>query len=695
MFLRVLRRMLAAGCLAGIGVGCVQPVDLTEAKSVEALRQKRIEFQKEWRTASQVGPSDQCVIGLGAASATDAVFRVGILEREWRGARPLLRVFLEEREVDRLRAGASSRWGDYRLDLPAADKPGSRYYLAVDAETSVWLAPCEVVSGEPTQPNVLIVLIDTLRLDHLGCYGYARDTSPHIDAFARDAVTFTQLMPQSSWTKPSVGSLLTSVYPQVHGAEDRPDVLREGLPSIATELARHGYACQGLVTNANILPLFGFGAGFERFVDVDASDTVNCDDAKVIDKAIAAAAHLDGRPWFLYVHLMGPHDPYDPPHGYGAKFRQDAYPDTEAGKRQSAVDLYDGEIRYSDAQVGRLLQALRAQGQYDNTVIIVVSDHGEEFWEHGGTGHGKTLYEEVLRVPLLIKLPNSAQAGTRSGTLVEMIDLAPTVLELAGCAPTAQFAGTSFSALLQGGEVPGEPGYASLVNLDKSIRTAKTIERKYIHNVAAHWERWYNLREDPLEQHPVEAPDALMQSLAVLTRGVAVRGSQGLHILMTCGNAPRRVVGTLRGPALGAHEVDYYDWKNETTREGGALTFSWQTHHANDATFERKLWHGRLAEQDNAHLRADLPADAEFTLSIQVDGEPAPPEVVHLGQDGAALGAEPLKPLDLLAGPDQFDPAGLPREFGIYVWYVADTGKLNPENIKGETRQVLEALGYL
>lgn len=650
----------------------------------------------------------------------EAALRLGILNQDLRGAGVRVQVFVGNTRVTRFHVVGRDAWDDRRISLVKHHGPGKNCRVFFDSEQPFWLSVCELVPTESACPNVLIYLIDTLRQDHVGCYGYARDTTPNIDAFARDAVKFTELMPQSSWTKPSVASLLTSTYPNVHGAHDRPDIRRKDLPTLAKALEAAGYETHGINTNIHCTPLWNFGTEFGRYVDVDSADWRNADDAKPVDAAIATLRHVAGRAWFLYVHTMGGHDPYRPPKAYAEKFREQpgkAAPQVrqqttgtapEDAQKREAIDLYDGEIAYSDAQFGRLMAELKTLGLYDNTLIILLSDHGEEFWEHGGERHGNTLYEEVLRVPLLIKMPGNAHAGGTLSLLIENVDIAPTVLDIVGASQEARFQGRSFlehirTAPADSSDVASSTsveriGYASLFHENKSVRASKNTRMKYVHDVAAHREEWYDLQADPGElrasPHPLPGGERLAQYAALMS----LTGAQGFHLLITCGSDEDHVVtGTVKGQGIGGAELRYYDWKREIQKSDDTLTFRIQTKHPLDAARERDAWHRDVAEQDNAHLHIPAAAEAELAIAIRVDDKPVPMEWVSAGQDAARLPLDgsPLKVGDWIADADAFDPAGLPRRFAVYLWYVAPVEAVADKELTPEVRDALRALGYL
>ncbi len=327
-------------------------------------------------------------------------------------------------------------------------------------------------SGESSRPNVLIYLIDTLRADHLGLYGYGRPTSPRIDRFARDSVVFTNAQAQSSWTRTSVVSLLTGLLPQVHGVNRREDAVAPPIDTLAEILQRAGYETAGLVTNGNISSTFGLGQGFDSYRHLkespsarpmhQLSDQLNRRTFNWLD----VWSRAGDRPFFLYLHATDPHAPYTPPEPFRQRFAPGVDPavgwlgnvdeitngqrTAPEGTREALIDLYDGEIAFNDQQFGRLVDQLKALGIYDQTLIVLLSDHGEEFLDHGGWQHGRTLYGEQLRVPLVVKLPRGEAAGLTTDVLASHIDVLPTVLDVLGLEPPPRVDGRSLLPALAG-----------------------------------------------------------------------------------------------------------------------------------------------------------------------------------------------------------------------------------------------------
>ncbi len=323
-------------------------------------------------------------------------------------------------------------------------------------------SPASMPAG--ARPSVIIYLIDTLRADHVGAYGYPRPITPSIDRFAADGVLFLNAQAQSSWTRPAVASLLTGLAPQAHGVNRRRDALAGSVDTLAEVLAREGYDTAGVVTNGNAGPNFALDQGFASFRYLRESgrrverhrlsDQLNRWLFRWLEQRGPESA-----PYFLYAHATDPHVPYTPAEPFRRRFAPDVDPEIGRlenvraiiqGRRQPTdttrrhlIDLYDAEIAFNDHHFGRLIERLKELGQYESTLIVLVSDHGEEFLDHGGWEHGVTLYEEQLRVPLIIKLPGGADAGRRVETVARQVDVMPTVLDLLGIAPPAGLDGAS------------------------------------------------------------------------------------------------------------------------------------------------------------------------------------------------------------------------------------------------------------
>jgi arylsulfatase A-like enzyme len=315
-------------------------------------------------------------------------------------------------------------------------------FLALAAACNI-LAVAQNLMPVPNHPNVLLILADTLRADHLGCYGYYRQTSPNIDKFADECLFFEKALSPSSWTKTAVGSILTSLYPHEHGAFKWTDSLNNENLTLAEIFRNKNYRTFSVQANRIITSRYGFHQGFQIYKEMTHDLAEN-----LTDEFVTWLDRNKKKPFFAYLHFMDTHYPYQVPEDYARTFAsedqsqlnlyklmsQDIRLLTEMGMPQSdkdhIVNLYDDSILYFDIHFGRILDALRTNQMLDKTIVILLADHGEEFWRHGSFGHGHTLYNELLHVPLLIRYP-SILPGKKIPFPVQLIDLYPTMLSLA------------------------------------------------------------------------------------------------------------------------------------------------------------------------------------------------------------------------------------------------------------------------
>lgn len=345
----------------------------------------------------------------------------------------------------------------------------SRFLLAV----VLALVGCQ----GPRPTNVVVVVVDTLRSDHLGCYGYPRPTSPNLDRLAASAHVFDSAVAQSSWTSPSIASLFTSLYPSAHGVTGFGSSLADEFITLAEILEQHGLRTAGFSANmAFINPDRGFDQGFETFEVLVRRARPEEKDQKLFGKVPAAAEFVTDRalrfleeagdgPFFLYLHYIDPHSPYTAPAPYRDAFVAAADTASDGTDRdlfgyggsivagQDDVDhltaLYDAEIAYTDAQMGRLFEHLESTGRLDDTIVVVTSDHGEELFDHGGFAHGTTLYREQVQIPLVVRLPGDPGKGRRAQQTVELVDIGPTILDCLGLEDPRPTPGTSFRSSLR------------------------------------------------------------------------------------------------------------------------------------------------------------------------------------------------------------------------------------------------------
>ncbi len=343
-----------------------------------------------------------------------------------------------------------------------------------------------------SRPDIYLYVIDALRPDHLGCYGYARETSPRIDDFARQSALFLEAYAQTSWTRASAASMLSGLPPKMHRTIGRDDKLPEDVVTIAERLKDHGYETAAVIANGHLHDVYGFRQGFETFEYVGgmaSSDRVHARAEEILRRIFAGRGR---KPLFFLIWTIDPHDPYKPapedaelfsPHDFEPignvegnlliKIHSGELRLTPSQKKYLET-LYDQEIRGSDRTFGKFIDLLKSEGRYDEAVVVLTSDHGEELFDHGSVGHGRTLYNDQVRVPLIVKA--SSLTPRRYSGRVQHIDLVPTFLDLAGLDQPPELPGRSL--------LTPQAGPRTLffeLNLDANDMTAVLAEEKLIY----------------------------------------------------------------------------------------------------------------------------------------------------------------------------------------------------------------------
>jgi len=429
---------------------------------------------------------------------------------------------------ERLRAGRLT--GLLLALLLGACAPGGQ-----DADLSAGAAaePAAGAAEAGVPRNLVIYLVDTLRADRLGLYGYQRQTSPRIDLFAEEAVVFDRAFSNSPWTRTSVVSLFSGLHPETHGVQDKEDSAPEGLLMLAELLGGAGFETAGFSSNISISADFELDQGFEHFVyfphepyfagrEEENPGYVPVDGMFPAIRDWIRRPH--DRPFLLYIHTTDPHAQYRPP----ARYRRWG---------NGSAERYDGELLFSDDYFGKVVDLLALQGLLDETLVIFTADHGEELGDHGQGGHGHSLYNELLRVPLVIRHPSLPPA--RRNETVRLIDLLPTLVEWLGLeVDPATLQGRSILPLLRGDRDPwpqlrfvlGQIRYPS-----KIVGTSLQLGgRKLIHTLADRYGKrdvWelYDLVLDPGESSDRYGADpardaelrARLESLQALTAEAA------------------------------------------------------------------------------------------------------------------------------------------------------------------------------
>jgi len=335
--------------------------------------------------------------------------------------------------------------------------------------------------GPPPAPNVVLISIDSLRPDHLGVYGYDRDTSPHLDALAKSSVVFERAWSTSSWTLPPHVSLLSGLHSNAHGVTRWKRRIPAALPLLPELLAARGYRSAAVVSGMLLHRRYGFDRGWVDYRDdlvgphVAMHSLVSSE--LVHARALEQLDRLGSGPFLLFLHYFDVHYDYAPPPpwdrhfdpGYdgalsGADFARSTLFQRDLSPRdlEHLEALYDGEIRWVDHWLGRLFAELERRGLAESTLVLVLADHGDEFYDHGRLGHAKNLYDSTLRIPLIVRFPGGRHGGRRIAAPVSLVDVAPTILRAAGLEVPASWPGRDLARAFTRAGLPDAPILADL-----------------------------------------------------------------------------------------------------------------------------------------------------------------------------------------------------------------------------------------
>jgi len=408
------------------------------------------------------------------------------------------------------------------------------------AIASVFIAilGCSAEKKPDVRPNLILISIDTLRADHLGCYDYPRPTSPAIDQLASEGVVFKNVMATSPWTLPSHGSILTGMYPSRLGLNSYESKLPSTVTTLSMLLAENGFKTAAVVNSIFLRQKHGFNQGFDYFV---ATPGINNSAPSVIKLSKLWIRHQGQQPFFLFMHIFDTHSSYVPQKKYKEKFvRPYKGPASGSGSFlfkirngeyepqkedvDHIIDLYDAEVRQVDDNLKDLFDSLRASGVLDNSVVIICSDHGEEFLEHDDVFHGKTQYQELLKIPLIIRGPG-IPSGRRISAVSSLVDIMPTALSLLDLPIPADLDGINLAPMFQNNKsrltersVFAEADHN---NEQDNIKRAVRYQNYKLHyNLLTKKIELYDLSVDPFEQtdiaenHP-QMVDRLFEKLTI------------------------------------------------------------------------------------------------------------------------------------------------------------------------------------
>jgi len=361
--------------------------------------------------------------------------------------------------------------------------------------------------NQARQPNVIFILVDTLRADYLGCYGFDGDVSPQIDSFAQRSIRFGRCCSQSPWTPPSIGSCFTSRYPMPVPTDTgafQISILPESHVTLAESFQNAGYETRAFVENGLLIPQNGFSQGFDTYAQKSSQQEKFKAFSKFLEWLIERGQgseaggqdpSADEKPFFAYIHVMDVHGPYrylqpnfdavknseslGPPTPVTAQQLEDRpkpiatfipwTDEAEAKERRSWRGAYAAGIRLFDRKFGRFMEKLEQAGVLEDSIVVITSDHGEQLLDDGGWGHGHNLQSYQTNVPLIIRLPKDEHGGAVVGDLVRLVDVTPTLASFCSLESVKAWEGRSLKPLMQGSSMPSLPGYSTSIIGDPNI----------------------------------------------------------------------------------------------------------------------------------------------------------------------------------------------------------------------------------
>ncbi len=623
---------------------------------------------------------------------------------------------------------AQAGWLDLEIPLDrfAGDEIELRFTATVETQ-----GPAPPVAWGPVmlagarerpnpRPNVLLIVVDTLRADHVSAYGYHRETTPHVDAMlAGKGVLLEHAYAQAPWTLPSIVSLMTGRY-STELLSDRLAAFKipPGIPSIAEHMRELGYETAAFYANPALHLGNGFDRGFDTFFAPPASFDWFNRHADDLNRRMLpwVAAHRD-RPFFLYAHYLDPHDPYANEEivdhrspffpGYQGTLRGDQVHELYGGRVELAdpaedvaqlTALYDSEIHYVDRFVGELLAAVGEEA-LANTLVVFTSDHGEELFEHGGFKHGQSLYEEQIRVPLIFRWDGRLPAGRRLSGVVELLDVLPTVISAAGGTLDPAWQGENLLPALRfeqplprraafAQHLAGGPLRAAVVldglklvlfnRRELFVPPNEFEDHLYKVDLARFADaELYELAADPGEtRNRAAAAPAAGGRLAALVHRRLDRRLPGLRIVCSGVPAGARLVATIELASPSPSWEPLFLAEADTVELAGTkLELSWS---------------GDPALAPGRGIRLPDEGVAIASVRLELAGERLPPAAVYLGS-GLPYGGGAVSPDSLKArGAPQ-----LPDGPALMLWQPAEKPAIPEAEEDEETRRRLKALGYL
>jgi arylsulfatase A-like enzyme len=556
---------------------------------------------------------------------------------------------------------------------------------------AMWIEPKVMPLRTPEETNVILLGIDALRPDHMSLYGYERETTPYIDRFAGDAARFTNCFTAAPWTLPSFFSMVTSTYPSVHqyGTNFHGEIRQEtgtaaiwkigtispdyDIKTLAELLRERGYYTAAFVNNPFLSTNNEFDRGFDQYNHYGPTSVEG------VEQVLPWLDRHRNEKFFLFFHVMDPHDfsikdsaIYSLPQRFGN-------PDDEALEMET--NKYDTSLSFCDEQMGELLEGMKWLGLGHHSLVILTSDHGEELHDRGGTGHGHSLNDELLRVPLIMRLPGGLGGEAAFDEHVSTLDIAPTILDILDMPAPQYYQGRSLAPLLAGEELPAKPIFAEALGSGHEKKAVIVGDHKMIYTATANEFELYNLKDDPEESQNLmlRAPEIEREMKQALQPFIE-QSRVGFHVAL---NPPEGLdmcegIFATNGNFLRVMPLDVTESRifraNEDAKE---ILFRLHGEHGTSGFFFEIY-----------------PPTAEIRLSLSRNDDPPSIEIFV----GAAAENARQAPIEFdretLRALGTAEMPAMERS-GLYVWLKETGREARTVEIDTKTKEKLEALGYL
>jgi len=670
------------------------------------------EFDKERRIGLTFPPASQVGFFIDAPSSGRLEYAIGLSMTIFRYAERIdvvttftskdgRQIELERQSYDPRKASMAGRWHDRRVELPKNLGSGRIGFevrgIAADApEGAVFIGNPRIIKYDNRRrTRVIFIAVDALRADHLRAYGYNRDTSPNIDSFAKKGTLFEDCEATSPWTFTSFGSIFTGKYPSANGATTVSKFLRDDEETFAEALSRNGFLTCAVTNNVWFSPSFNLLQGFDTQRDFDNIAEISCDYA---GKWLSANRDVD---CVLFMHLIDPHMPYSPPGEYATKYDPhyegpyktyfNGIDDYREGKleitpklNEHLIDLYDGEIAYTDNALSKFLTTLQTSQLMDGSTIIFTSDHGEEFLDHGSIEHGHSMYGELLHVPLMISGPGF-KAGKKVGGIASPMDLGVTLMAMFGGDMPAGVQGFDLRDVIKGRIGTERRIYGEQIYFGKEMSALTDKAYKYIYHPDDGTEELYDRVSDMKEKNNIaeerradsrERRNFVQNFIASYQAGFHVRFNRKFQ------DESRHFVGTVTCSAgIDKVATDRLDTGDIFKDDGTSITF--------DIRLPDDLEKGFVFQVGDA--------SADVVFDVTADDKVGDASLVHIGPAKEIPGTMPFS----VTMNDKRFSLGQPvmlraTDPGMYIWAINPGLVESPwGKLSSEEEERLRSLGYL